>query len=370
MIGIFVGVIALIVYGSLYPGTFQATSLPASPLYILLHTWDANPADRRFLFDIAVNIAIYIPLGMSGYLAFRRVFTPVAIGTVLSASMEMLQLYTPHRQCSSIDLVDNILGSAIGVVAGIVFTRIVDFPSTGPAFRVRDRGAVALLFCWLGYLLFPIFPVLALGVWRTKLSAFAHAPVLDPIPTLLSAAEWIAVSRLLIAAGARRPVAWLAVLLVLLPVQFGIVNRAPLPADLEGAAIALAACFLINADWLAGILLLTAVALRGLAPFHFEDPARAFLWVPFGGLLENAWQNSIVILLGKLFQYGASIWLLARGRMRLFRATFLVTLVLAAIEALQTRIPGHVAEINDPLLAVMLGLGLRALLVWRSRRPA
>jgi VanZ family protein len=364
MIGIFIAVIALIVYGSLYPWAFQATSLPASPLYILLHSWDANPTDRRFLFDVAVNIAIYIPLGMSGYLAFRRVrvFAPVAIGTLLSASMEMLQLYTPHRQCSSIDLVDNILGSAIGVIAGIAFTRIVDIP----ALRVRERGAVALLFCWIGALLFPAFPVLWLGMWRTKLSAFAHAPVLDPIPMLASAAAWFAVSRLLIAAGARRPMVWLAALLVLLPVQFGIMNRTPQPADFEGAAIALAACSFIGTDRLAGILLLTAVALRGLAPFHFEGPARAFLWVPFGGLLTNEWQGSIVILLGKLFQYGASIWLLARSGMGLLRATVFVTLVLALIEALQTRIPGHVAEINDPLLAVMLGLGFRALLVWRS----
>jgi hypothetical protein len=53
--------------------------------------------------------------------------------------------------------------------------------------------------------------------------------------------------------------------------------------------------------------------------------------------------------------------------MRLARATALVTAVLAIVEALQTRIPGHVPEINDPLLAVLLFLGLMAL---RDRREA
>ena len=82
---------------------------------------------------------------------------------------------------------------------------------------------------------------------------------------------------------------------------------------------------------------------------------------PFAGLLATQWQDGISILLGKLFQYGASIWLIHRGGLRLARATAIVTLVLAIIEVLQTRIPGHVAEMTDPFMALLLGLGLRVL---------
>jgi VanZ family protein len=353
-----------------------ARDLPASPLYILLHSWDASRLDRRFLFDIAVNIAIYIPLGMSAYLAFRRFKSrlletagPVALGAVLSASVEMAQLFTPNRVCSALDLVNNILGSAVGVLAGIAFTQIADVPTTGTKLRVRDRCALALLFCWVGALLFPFFPVLWLHIWREELSGFIHAPLLDPIPILLVAAEWFAVGRLLRAAGTRLPFQWLLALLVLVPAQFAILNHNPKPADFEGAALA-AMLFLFfgrgpSADRIAAIALVCAVTLRGLAPFHFEGPPQAFVWIPFEGLLGNQWQDAIPTLLGKLFQYGASIWLLHRAGLSLPWATAIVTVILAGIEVLQTRIPGHVAEINDPLLAVMLGLGLRAL----NKRP-
>ena len=372
LFGILIAVVVLIVYGSLYPWVFEARYLPASPLYILLHSWDANLHDRRFLFDVAVNIAVYIPLGMSAYLAMRRfkshalgILVPVALGALLSATIEMVQLFTPHRVCSALDLVNNILGSGLGVLAGFAFTQIADVPVTGPVFHVRDRSAIALLFFWVSSLLFPLFPVLSLDIWRAKVSAFIDTPLISPIPILLSAAEWFAVGRLLSMAGARSPFRWLLVLLLLVPVQFGIVSHSPMPADFAGAALAVLLFHFFgkgpSADRLAGIALLLSLTLRGLAPFHFEGPPRVFLWIPFGGLLATEWQDAIPILLGKLFQYGASIWLLSRVGLGTLRATAIVTVVLAGIEALQTRIPGHVAEINDPLLAVLLCLGLRAL---------
>ena len=377
LFGILIAVVVLIVYGSLYPWAFEARHLPASPLYILLHSWDANLLDRRLLFDAAVNIAIYIPLGMSAYLALQRfksraleTLAPVALGALLSATMEMAQLFTPSRHCSAVDLIANTLGSASGVLVGFAFTRIADVPATGLRFRSRDRSAVALLFCWVSSLLFPMFPVLYQSVWRAKLSAFIHAPLISPIPILLSAAEWFAVGRLLVAAGARKPFRWLVVVLLLAPAQFAIVNHSPMPADFAGGAFGALLFYFFgrgpSADRLAGAALLLALTLRGLAPFHFEGPAQAFLWIPFGGLLTAEWQSAIPILAGKLFQYGACIWLLRRAGLGIARATVIVTVVLAGIEALQTRIPGHVAEINDPLLAVLLCLGLRVLYAHRE----
>jgi len=325
--------------------------------------------DRRFIFDVAVNIAIYVPLGMSGYLAFRRltstalcVTAPIVSGAVLSASMEMLQLFTPHRQCSTVDLFNNILGSAIGVILGIAFTQVVDIPAR---LAIRDRSSLGLLICWVSFLLFPFFPVLTASLWMAKLSAFIHPPLMDPIPFLLSAAEWFAVGRLVLAAGVRSPVRWFAALLLFLPIQFGILNRNPRTSEWEGASVALLLFFFFRndrkADLFAGTALLIALTLRGLAPFRFEGPPQSFLWIPFGGFLGIEWQNAMVILLGKLFQYGTSIWLLDRALHGIVRATAIVTMVLAVIVILQTRIPGHVAELTDPLLALALGVTFIAL---------
>lgn len=285
--------VVLIVYGSLYPWVFEARYLPASPLYILLHSWDANLRDRRFLFDVAVNIAVYIPLGMSAYLAMRRfkshalgILVPVALGTLLSATIEMVQLFTPHRVCSAVDLVNNILGSGLGVLAGFEFTQIADVPVTGPVFHVRDRSAIALLFFWVSSLLFPLFPVLSLDIWRAKVSAFIDTPLISPIPILLSAAEWFAVGRLLSMAGARSPFRWLLVLLLLVPVQFGIVNHSPMPADFAGAALAVLLFHFFgkgpSADRLAGVALSAlfdaqrtcALPFRGSPAGFFVDSVR------------------------------------------------------------------------------------------------
>ena len=335
-------------------------------MYILFHSWSVNPRDRRFLFDVAVNIATYIPLGMSGWLAIRRftspllaMLSPVVFGALLSGTLEMVQLFTPHRVCSAVDLVTNTLGASAGVLAGFAFTRITDIPLAGPGFRLRDRSAVALLFCWVSFLLFPLFPDLRLYVWRAKFAAFIHAPPISPVPILLNAAEWLAVGRLLFAAVARSPFGWLTALLLLVPVEFGIVNHSPLPADFEGAVLA-ALLFRWfgkgpSSDRLAGITLLLGLTVSGLAPFHFAGSPRAFLWIPFGGFLSGQWQDAVSTLLGKLFRYGGSIWLLHRGGLSIRRATVLVAVVLAGIEGLQTRIPGHVAEVTDPLLALLLG---------------
>jgi VanZ family protein len=373
LFGILAAVILLIVYGSFYPWQFIDRHLTASPLYILLHSWDTGRWNRRFVADVTINLAIYIPLGMSAYLALRRyrmrwleLAGPVLLGTVLSAAVEMGQLYTPNRDCSAVDLANNAIGSALGVLAGLAFVHLVRIPeSLRGRFAARNQGAVALLYCWLAYLLFPLFPVLWLYVGRAKLAGFLHAPAVSPIPTLLRAAEWLAVGRLLRAAGVRRPLRWLMVALALLPLQFGIMSRNPVPADFIGAALGIAAFHYLGkgkkADATGAAALLTAVTLTGLAPFHFRGQTQEFAWTPFIGLLRNDWQIALQILLRKLFDYGATIWLLRRVGMRLLYATCLTTAVLTGIEAAQTFFPQHVPEITDPLLAILLGFALAAL---------
>ena len=66
-------VIALIVYGSPYPWEFRSTQLAASPLWVLIHSWPTG-IDRFLFRDIAVNLLIYMPVGVFGFLAFRQNF--------------------------------------------------------------------------------------------------------------------------------------------------------------------------------------------------------------------------------------------------------------------------------------------------------
>jgi hypothetical protein len=106
---------------------------------------------------------------------------------------------------------------------------------------------------------------------------------------------------------------------------------------------------------------LAAVVVRGLAPFHFSHEAAPFGWTPFGATLDSEWQTGGAILIEKIFYYGTAIWLLGAARIGHARAMLAVVAVLAAIEFLQTHLPGRTPEITDPLLALLLSVALAGL---------
>lgn len=353
-------------YGSLYPWHFETRQLTESPLWILLHAWHID-AGRRALADIGVNVALYIPLGMSAHLAWRgwrshlSLWGPVVLGTVLSASLEMAQIFAPGRQCSAIDLLTNVIGSGLGVAAGIVFERMAGPAGIRRRRVIADRAALALLFCWLGSLLFPIFPATSLPVWRQKIGLFAAVSLSGVIPLVSAAASWFVAGRLMTAAGFRQARVWLTFSVLLVPAQIVIVTRQPSSAEFAGA-VAGAWLFCLwgeeggarAAAWaFLGVLLA-----RGLAPFHLTLVSQEFSWVPFGAFLTMDWQRGIRILLEKVFYYGAAIWLLRRGGQRWRTAAATVAVVLGLIEIAQTHLRGRTPEITDPLLAGLVAFGL------------
>ena len=296
---------------------------------------------------------------------------PVVLGTALSASMEMAQVFVPGRVSSIVDLVDNIAGCCLGVIAALLFTRGIKVPAGWPALWIRDRASAALLFCWIAFLVFPLFPVLSLPEWKSKFLALISGPI-DPLQLLLSAAEWFAAGHLLMMAGVKSPVRLLLAMLALVPLQVIIADRNPMPADLMGAAAGATLFYAFArmplAPGAAGVLLLIALTLRGLAPFYFSHSEKPFSWIPFVGFFGFARKDAIPVLLSKSFQYGSSIWLLCNSGYGIVRVTVSVTLLLSGIEALQMRVPGHVPEITDPLLAIGAGVVLASLREYRRPR--
>lgn len=315
-----------------------------------------------------INVAIYVPVGISAFLAFRRFrYTgPVILGAILSGCIEMSQLFAPGRQCSTLDLMNNIAGSALGVLAGMLFEKIAGPVRPGFAgYRAPDPSALASLFCWVASMLFPLFPVMHLAEWHHKLSAFVQGSPLAPIPLISAAATWIAIAFMVGAMRVRRIGLWLAFSLLLIPAQFAIVTRQPLPADMIGAALGvvlfLATETIPSTIAFAAWGFVAVLALRGLAPFHWEAHGQSFTWMPFAGFLHTDWQYAIQVILQKTFYYGAAIWMLRRAALQWLTAICIVFSVLTAIEILQTHLPGRTAEITDPLLAILAGLGLRIL---------
>lgn len=324
-----------------------------------------------------VNVALYVPAGITGNLAFRKfgktwlsLTAPVAICTVFSTSIEMIQVYVPSRDSSALDLITNIAGSMIGVLLAVVMEeyRIGWQPHKSHKSPIPpDRAALALLACWLVWLWSPLFPVMGRTALAHKFKIFLQTPVVDFVPFLSAVVVWFAAGNLF-RAGALRPARRLtAISVALIPAQFFIVDRQPVPAELAGAVTG-AACFALfwpvrntyrNAWWKTQAwAFLCVIVLRGLFPFKFVPAAVSFSWIPFSGFLNMDWQTGVQVMAGKFFWYGTAIWLLAATGRRLRTATVLVAATLLCIEVAQTWLPGRTAEITDPLLAIFAGFAL------------
>jgi VanZ family protein len=365
--------IALIVYGSLYPWEFTPRPLP-SLVQVIRDSWETATLNRFIVRDLCVNVALYMPVGMLGPLAFSRAgkltryIAPVLIAAVLSTSVEIAQLFTPRRYSSVVDIAANTAGAAIGVaLAGV----LRPLSSSNLRRQYGDWGAIILLLCGFAYLFFPFFPIYGRAALRHKLHVLAVSPWFEPVAFASSAIAWFLAGRLLGAAKIAYAPAWLALAAAAaLPGQILVLSREPVLPHVIGAAVGVilfcawhnraSVRFDAFAAW-------SLLLLRGLVPFRFAASANAFTWSPFGGVLAfNDWQRGALILLEKSFFYGAALWTMDRAGAGLWKATAITTGTLAIIEAAQVYLPGRTPEITDIVLPVIIGAGS----YWAGRQAA
>ena len=160
----------LIVYASLYP--FVGWRVPGvGALDFVLLGWPRYWTR----FDIVANLIGYLPFGLLLYVALVRsgrgsgAAAAIAClgGSGLSFAMEVLQNYLPHRVSSNVDLILNVLGTALGVAIGAALNWRGGIARWQ---RLRDRwfvdrsaGGIALLILWPIGLLFPTAVPFGLG---------------------------------------------------------------------------------------------------------------------------------------------------------------------------------------------------------------
>lgn len=354
-------VIVLIIYGSLYPWEFAPRQLPANPIWMLLTSW-SSPGGRVLIWDVFINIALYVPLGTAAYFAFGKSwFAPVLIAAPLSAAVEVLQLYDAQRFTSMLDVVTNTAGAAAGAGLGAVFSHIME---RHPHIRHRthaDLAAAGLLAGWALSFTFPLLPVRNAAGALAKFEILTHASLFNPVGMLSMAAVWSAAGWLLQAVKVRRRMPWLIIAALVLPLQACIATRQPLISDVLGALTGCGLFYLLQRydraflRWIAMLFLIT-LTIRGLDPFHFRAAPQPFLWQPFLGALADEWQRSARNLIEKFCYYGTAIWILRATGLRLPAATLTATVLLGGIECAQMYLPGRTPESTDPIIAVLLGV--------------
>ena len=122
--------------------------------------------------DVLLNILLFAPLGAALALQPRSVTRCALTAALLSAAIELAQLYIPGRDSSLSDVLANTLGGTLGAL----LTRIAVLwllPAPARAARLsRTAAFAAAAVCWAtGALLTPVFPdALYYGQWTPSLA--------------------------------------------------------------------------------------------------------------------------------------------------------------------------------------------------------
>ncbi len=223
---------ALIVFASLYP--FEGWRNQELPWWAIL----TQPLPPQYWtgFDVGSNIAGYLPLGFFLGLGLvrsgvERAVLPLVLlaGSALSLTMEVLQLYLPHRVPSNLDWLLNSLGAWLGAGLAWLLHRLGGVRRWAQ-FRQRwlhtvDASALALLLLWPWALLFPASVPLGLGqvlphleaglaLWLDGSPYMAWLPLRNSPAQALSPLGYL----LCVAQGVLAP-CWLTFLVVHAPVQ-------------------------------------------------------------------------------------------------------------------------------------------------------
>lgn len=369
-------VIALIAYGSLYPFNFKPEQEGLLAALGQLSWARAGRGDR------ISNVLLYLPLGFCLYLWLntrfqrgRSVAIATLLGTLLSLAIEVAQVYVSARVPSLTDLALNAGGTLLGAIGGLGWaglSHLMHLPTRAEK-QTRDPGAALIVGLWLAWRFAPFVPQLDLGKLKAALRPLFD-PTFDFVTVLIFLTCWLVVNQA-VAALVSRPRRLETLLLLMAAVLIGrlvVASQAFVPAELLALLLLLPMVVLMHrlrprprraAMVLAVVALLV---IEELAPFDFAPQAARFDFWPFMGWVNGGWEDGLlaidwVQLFGKLFLYGALLWVVREWGTSTDFAFGVMLTVAVVIETLQIWLPGEYASITDPLLALGIGLAFRSL---------
>jgi len=358
-------VVAIILYGSLYPFTFQQPAHGTGPVEKLLQSWSEAPQRSDFL----ANILFYTPLGFFGALAItgrdcavQAISFATIAGALLSISMELAQYYLQSRVTAATDVYANVTGTALGAVVGSIAYGNFRWPLLREI--SSNRVPCLLLGLWLGYRLFPYVPTIDLHKYWDALKPVGLYPSLTRYDLLRYTATWLTIGALIEAIARPERAQLLFPLFIgsVLAAKVVIVGQTLNVAELAGAGLGLAAWLVLAASvgprfrvTMIALLFCASVIAERLMPFQFTPHARQFGWIPFLSLMYGSLDINIMSFFEKTFLYGSLIWLLGRTGLRFGTSAALVAMMLFATSWAETYLPNRSAEITDAIMALVIG---------------
>jgi VanZ family protein len=186
-----------IAFASLQPFSPWIPPDPATPF------WPLAPWPLRFTrYDVIANVVAYVPFGIFMALWPRRApplaraSLALACGLVLSFALETLQMFTPPRDASLVDLASNGAGALLGGIAGASLVRADRMRNALSSLRrnaflpgkIGDFG-LALLALWLVAQVNPGIPLFAVTFDVEHAVSGAAPAARDAALVLIEAAE-------------------------------------------------------------------------------------------------------------------------------------------------------------------------------------
>lgn len=350
--------VALVVYGSLFPFDYQAHQASWADVWQLL-----RPGNVRYSrSDLIGNILLFVPLGLLlvSPLLRSRVCLALLAGVLLALGVQYLQFWFPQRDPSGVDALLNVVGMLLGWGLGHLavpwLQRSVATKLPRPHFALL---ASALMLLWLADRWFPVVPTLDIQNVRNGLKPLLDWSDVDRLDVLRHLVGWLVFLRLARYSLLQRlgTVSWAALCVLIVVVEPLFLNNAVGPDNLVGLIIALLLAPLLRSGPVS--LALVTCALVGLIVASALEPFRfawvgGFQWVPFAGSLTGDPLTALPVLLEKLYWYGSLVFFARYLGLSHASTAIWVGLLLLTVELVQLWLPERTPEITDPLLALLL----------------
>lgn len=372
-LALFTAYAALLLYGTWFPIDRWDWSLGGWEAFMNLE-WPARIPSS----DLVINLIVYVPLGLTVAMLFRRgplisAILAAAIGFFLSSGLELGQTYLPGRVTSGTDIALNTFGASIGALASGFLTRSRwihrHYRRIESGLRHPGPGHLGLLVLalWLLSQWAPWVPSLDFGYIKQGLAPFKALLGAPPAYISLRFVNYLAMLLGLMALALRlfrdRELAARWLVLCLFVVLFGkvlIMTRQLSPEALLAALFTTMITLRLrrsNSSSLQLIALASLIIYHALSTFLPEanDPTlRRINWIPFRGQMNSI--TGIIDLVGSLWLYAAYAYLMFPKRRRSIDG-LAMRLVLVAPWAIflewgQQSVPGRYPDITDVVVGI------------------
>lgn len=375
-----VAVVALIVYGSLFPFQVQSHEPSWADIWRLLRPDETRPS----LSDLVANVLLFVPYGLLLVTPLLRGRLGLAMlaGVVLAVTVQYLQFWFPDRQPSGTDAVLNgvgmLSGWALGRAGAPLRARGLLADLAQPHFALL---ATELMLLWLVDRWFPLVPTLDVQNLKDGLKPLLDWSSVDVLDVLRHAVGWLVFLRLARYCVLQRLglAAWAVACVLIVALEPLFLHNTIGPANVLGLAGALLLAPVSRSGpaslALLALLLVGLVTAQALEPYRFAWVG-GFHWVPFAGSLAGDPLAALPPLIEKLYLYGSLVFFVRYLGLSHRSTCLWVGSLLLGLEGAQLWLPGRTPEITDPLLALLMAALIKpvfddakAAASLRARRP-